>query len=371
MLTPCHQPSIKELNTKVISQIMHSNKQEVASKAFAQFGTKRFEDLEDVSVDLQRLSEPGYWVVVASFENSFLLLKFKNLRENHEPLQGVWAGVENSNWQSSMDKNQYVQAVQKLKDHIELGDVYQTNICRVLKNNISRDEFDIEGLAVLLERENPAPYSSVIKVGKEANFRLNKDVLIASASPELFLKIENGFIYSAPIKGTGKTQEDLTEKDKAENIMIVDLVRNDLSIICKTGSVEVPKLLEIQQHPGLVHLVSTVRGELKENVSWAEIFAATFPPGSVSGAPKISALKLINKLENSIRGPYCGAIGWIDSFKNQAQLSVGIRTFWIDNDELLFGTGAGITWGSDPEHEWKETELKCERLFAIASKKNV
>lgn len=338
--------------------------------AFAEFGDKRFENLLDVTVDLERLSEPGYWVVIGSFEQSWLLLKFKDLtinkQHNHQ-----WKGINKDSWTSSLNENQYIDAVNKLKDHIALGDVYQANICRVLKTEINKTDFDIEGLFSLLKTGNPAPYSSLIKVSKESHERLNKDILITSASPELFLERDKDHIYSSPIKGTGKTETDLTEKDRAENVMIVDLVRNDLSRVCQTGSVEVPKLLEVQSHPGLVHLVSTIQGKLKAQTSWKEIFDATFPPGSVTGAPKISALKLIKKLERANREIYCGTIGWIDNFTQRASLSVAIRTFWIDGDYLYFGTGAGITWGSDAKSEWLETELKCANLFEIASKQVV
>jgi para-aminobenzoate synthetase component 1 len=133
--------------------------------------------------------------------------------------------------------------------------------------------------------------------------------------------------------------------------------------------VSVPALCAIEAHPGLVHLVSTVRGDLAPEAGWAELLAATFPPGSVTGAPKSSALKIIEALETTPRGPYCGGIGWVDADRDTAELAVGIRTFWIDRSEnaLRFGTGAGITWGSDPEREWAETELKASRLLAVAS----
>ena len=338
--------------------------------AFAEFGHKRFEHLLDVTVDLERLSEPGYWVVIGSFEQSWLLLKFRDLTTSN-PQSAQWSGISKDSWSSSLNKTQYIDAVNRLRDHISLGDVYQANICRVLKTKINKSDFDIESLFSLLRTGNPAPYLSLIKVSKDCHERLNKDILIASASPELFLERDKDFIYSSPIKGTGKKESDLTEKDRAENVMIVDLVRNDLSRVCQIGSVEVPKLLEVQTHPGLVHLVSTVKGKLTEKTSWKEIFDATFPPGSVTGAPKISALKLIKKLEKANRDIYCGTIGWIDSFSQTATLSVAIRTFWIDGDYLYFGTGAGITWGSDASSEWQETELKCANLFEIASKQVV
>jgi para-aminobenzoate synthetase component 1 len=349
---------------------MNEKKVQNSPVAFAEFGDKRFEHLLDVSVDLERLNEPGYWVVIGSFEQSWLLLKFRDLNQNNQ-IGGNWKGVNKDSWESSLNKNQYVDAVNKLRDHISLGDVYQANICRVLKAKINKSDFDIEGLFSLLKAGNPAPFSSLIKVSKESHVRLNKDILIASASPELFLERDNDFIYSSPIKGTGKTESDLTEKDRAENIMIVDLVRNDLSRVCQTGSVEVPNLLEVQSHPGLVHLVSTVKGKLNDQTKWSEILNATFPPGSVTGAPKISALNLIAKLEQGNRGIYCGTIGWIDTFQQKAKLSVAIRTFWIDGEYLFFGTGAGITWGSEAESEWLETELKCANLFEIASKQVV
>lgn len=126
-----------------------------------------------------------------------------------------------------------------------------------------------------------------------------------------------------------------------------------------------------EDHPGLTHLVSTVTGDLRPAVQWPEVLAATFPPGSVSGAPKSSALAAIADLEPEPRGPYCGAIGWIDVDRGTAELAVGIRTFWSvrvgPRRVLRFGTGAGITWGSDPHQEWAETELKAARLTALAS----
>ena len=154
-------------------------------------------------------------------------------------------------------------------------------------------------------------------------------------------------------------------KDIAENIMIVDLIRNDLGRICQPGTVTVPRLLVTETHPGLTHLVSDVSGTLLHDVNWSQISAALLPPGSVSGAPKSTAITTIEDLEGQPRGPYCGALGW--SQGNQALLSVAIRIFWNEGDGLLrFGTGAGITWESDPLQEWEETQLKAERLTAIA-----
>ena len=152
--------------------------------------------------------------------------------------------------------------------------------------------------------------------------------------------------------------------------MITDLVRNDLSHVCRPGTVAVDALLEQQQHPGLVHLVSTVSGRLRDGVGWQQLLEAAGPPGSVSGAPKSSALQAIRDLEPVPRGPYCGGLGWVDAATGDGELAVGIRTFWWSPEGggvLRFGTGAGITWGSDPQGEWEETELKASRLVGLAS----
>src|SRR3954469_17022458 len=149
------------------------------------------------------------------------------------------------------------------------------------------------------------------------------------------------------------------------NVMIVDLVRNDLAHVAETGTVEVPSLLRVEQHPGLVHLVSTVSARLRAGCGWAELLAATSPPGSVSGAPKLSALSLISELEAVPRGVYCGAVGWVDADRKVGRLAVGIRTFAWAGGRLQLGTGAGITWGSVPTAEWEETELKVRRLLEV------
>lgn len=336
---------------------------------FARFNTRVFDQLKSVSIDLSDLEKPGYWVVIGGFEGDWLLLEFENMNIESNQLTGKWPGVDVDSWESSLNQIEYMTAVDTLREKIAEGEVYQANLCRVLSTQWPNGG-EISGLADLLLKGNPAPFASVISVAAESNFRLTKDVMIASASPELYLRRSKSSIESSPIKGTGRVESDLSEKDRAENIMIVDLVRNDLSRVCTIGSVKVPSLLTVEAHPGLVHLVSTISGQLKADVKWSEIFDATFPPGSVSGAPKISALNLISELEKAPRGPYCGAIGWINSFDQTAELAVGIRTFWKDKEQLKFGTGAGITWGSVAKAEWDETVLKTEKLFSLAGSIN-
>lgn len=331
--------------------------------ALARFGNIVATGLLDVTGDPAALDSSGFWAVSADFEGRLVCARFADVRREPvpAPVPGEWHGPAVGDWTSSLDRTAYTAGVRRIREHIAAGDVYQANLCRVLSAPVAPDA-DVDALTALLARGNPAPYAGTIRLP-------GHDVEIATASPELFLRVSGTVVESGPIKGTGRTEADLLEKDRAENVMIVDLVRNDLGRVCATGSVTVPDLCVVEKHPGLVHLVSTVRGELREDAGWPELLAAAFPPGSVTGAPKSSALRIIEALETAPRGPYCGGIGWVDADRGTGELAVGIRTFWIDRAEgvLRFGSGAGITWGSDPDREWEETELKASRLLAVAS----
>ncbi len=332
----------------------------------ARFGDLVATGLADVTDDPAALESTGFWAVAADFEGRLTCARFREVREQPvpAPVPGAWRGPAAGDWTSSLDRAAYTAAVRRIREHIAAGEVYQANLCRVLSAPVPSDA-DVDALTALLARGNPAPYAGT--------FRLpGHGVEIATASPELFLRREDRTVESGPIKGTGRTEADLLEKDYAENVMIVDLVRNDIGQVCGPGTVTVPDLCAVEKHPGLVHLVSTVRGELRPGTGWPELLPAAFPPGSVTGAPKSSALRIIEALETAPRGPYCGGIGWVDADRGTGVLAVGIRTFWIDRETtggavLRFGTGAGITWGSDPEGEWRETELKASRLLTVAS----
>ncbi|MBT2427558.1 chorismate-binding protein [Streptomyces sp. ISL-112] len=333
----------------------------------ARFGGLVASGLQDVTHDPSALDSSGFWTVCADFEGRAVCARFSSVRREEvpAPVPGAWRGPAAAEWTTSLDRDAYTAGVRRIRAYIAAGEVYQANLCRVLSAPLPDPlRADVDALAALLARGNPAPYAGTIRLPGHG-------VEVATASPELFLRRDGRTVESGPIKGTGRTEGDLLEKDHAENVMIVDLVRNDLGRVCATGSVTVPDLCVVEKHPGLVHLVSTVRGELAEGAGWPELLAAAFPPGSVTGAPKSSALRIIEELERSPRGPYCGAVGWVDADRGTASLAVGIRTFWIDRTGpsplLRFGTGAGITWGSDPEREWDETELKASRLLAVAS----
>ncbi|MEV6484782.1 chorismate-binding protein [Streptomyces sp. NPDC051576] len=329
----------------------------------ARFGGRVATGLLDVTSDPAALDSTGFWAVAADFEGRLTCARFRDVRPEPvpAPVPGAWHGPASDAWTSSLDRAAYTAGVRRIREHIAAGEVYQANLCRVLSAPVAPDA-DVDALTALLARGNPAPYAGTIRLPGHG-------VETATASPELFLRRTGRVVESGPIKGTGRTEADLLEKDYAENVMIVDLVRNDLGRVCATGTVTVPDLCVLEKHPGLVHLVSTVRGELSEGAGWPELLAAAFPPGSVTGAPKSSALRVIDALETAPRGPYCGGIGWVDADRGTGELAVGIRTFWIDRADgvLRFGTGAGITWGSDPEGEWRETELKASRLLAVAS----
>ena len=330
---------------------------------FARFNGHIATDLVDVTHDASVLDKGGWWAVVLTYEGRLTAARFNRVErreEAHDVERGSWTPIARQSWTSSMSREQYMDAVEAIRDAIAAGTVYQTNVCRVLST--PREGRDLRGLGLELDAHHHAPHGGVVWLPEEG-------VEIASASPELFLRRAGETLSSSPIKGTGRSAADLLDKDTAENVMIVDLVRNDIGQVAATGSVSVPSLLRHEEHPGLVHLVSTVEGQLRADVGWPEIFDATFPPGSVTGAPKSTACQLIDQLERSPRGPYCGAIGWIDADARRAELAVGIRTFWSDaaSDTIRFGTGAGITWGSDAAHEWDETELKAERLLEVAA----
>ncbi|MFJ8334069.1 chorismate-binding protein [Streptomyces sp. NPDC094437] len=331
--------------------------------ALARFGDRLATGLVDVTNDPEALESTGFWAVALDFEGGVTCARFADVRETPvpAPVPGAWHGPAVGEWTSSLDRAAYTGAVRRVREQIAAGDVYQANLCRVLTAPVPADA-DVDALTALLARGNPAPYAGTIRLPEHG-------VEIATASPELFLRRSGRTVESGPIKGTAPTGAELLDKDHAENVMIVDLVRNDLGQVCATGSVTVPDLCVVEKHPGLVHLVSTVRGTLRADTGWPELLAAAFPPGSVTGAPKSSALRVIDALETAPRGPYCGGVGWVDADRGTAELAVGIRTFWIDRAAgvLRFGTGAGITWGSDPEGEWRETELKAARLLAVAS----
>lgn len=344
--------------------------------SYARFGSRLAREVVEIVDQVSALDRGGFWAVVVTFEGEVSCVRFADVtteevthrqasgRRDGRPMSPhAWTPLT-GHWTSSLDETAYLAGVRQIRERIAAGEVYQVNLCRVLSHPLA-DDADLGALETLVTQGNPAPFAGRIHV-PEAGLDL------LSASPEAFLIRQGGRIESRPIKGTATNMSSMLAKDYAENVMIADLVRNDLSAVCRPGTVSVDALCAPEEHPGLVHLVTTVSGELRAEAAWQDVMAATFPPGSVSGAPKSSALRVIADLETVPRGPYCGAIGWVDADTGEAELAVGIRTFWAERDDagqrwLRFGTGGGITWGSDPAQEWAETELKAARLIGLAS----
>lgn len=318
-------------------------------------GNRHATKMQDFTDDPASLEDGGFWAVMITFEGEYHFAKFKKVVD--APFVGSEWKVLERPWRTSIQELDYMSYVHAIREEISAGSVYQVNACRELSHLYEAKKNRLDGLFARMQYANPAPFASYMKIpGYE----------IASASPERFLSRNGQRLITSPIKGTIRwDQDDFGDKDQAENLMIVDLMRNDLSRVAREGSVEVSELFRREKHPGLTHLVSDVQADVRDGATWAEILAATIPPGSVSGAPKSSALSIISKHEPTPRGPYCGALGWIQG--DRAELAVGIRTFWNTGDEWLrYGTGAGITWGSDPGKEWEETQLKARTLISIA-----
>ena len=318
-------------------------------------------DLVDVTSDLGALDSAGFWSVVLPYAGAPVCARFRSVQPARPWTGAAWQGPAISDWRSSLDRTGFAAAVGSIRESIAAGDAYQVNLTRRLRAPLGRGPHQrIEALGASLAEGNPAPFSAVVSLP-------DRGVAVASASPERFLARDGDIVSSSPIKGTAIDPGSFLDKDRAENVMIVDLVRNDLGRVCEWGSVTVSSLCTVERHPGLFHMVSTVEGRLRPGMGWAHAIAATFPPGSVTGAPKISACSIIERLEPEPRGLYCGAIGWVDADRRIGDLNVAIRSFWIEDGELNFGTGGAITWDSTAEGEWRETELKASRLLRVAA----
>jgi para-aminobenzoate synthetase component I len=258
----------------------------------------------------------------------------------------------------------YRQAFTRIQAYINAGDCYQVNLAQCFTAPVSGDAW--LGYQAL-RRINPAPYSAYL------NF---PEVQVLSSSPERFLAVRQGVVETRPIKGTrpravapaadaALAQElQASEKDRAENLMIVDLLRNDLGKVCKPGSVAVPRLFEIESFASVHHLVSTVTGQLAAGCDAVGLLRASFPGGSITGAPKLRAMQIIEELEPDRRGVYCGAIGWL-GFNGDMDSNIAIRTLVSVNGELRFCAGGGIVADSQAEAEYQECFDKAEALLRL------
>lgn len=268
-------------------------------------------------------------------------------------------------------KEEYIDVIRKLKEHILRGDCYEINFCQEFY--AEQSVIDPTDVYKSLSRVSPNPFSALYRSGEK---------WLICASPERFLKKTGNRILSQPIKGTSKrvpqddeldeasrTELKHSEKDRSENVMVVDIVRNDLSRVCREGTVKADELFGVYSFPQVHQMISTVSGELKEEVSFTDIIRATFPMGSMTGAPKRRVMELIEQCERTKRGIFSGALGYI-SPEGDFDFNVVIRSVMYNEGTkyLSFQAGSGITWYSDPEKEWEECLMKASAIKEVLNK---
>jgi para-aminobenzoate synthetase component 1 len=273
-------------------------------------------------------------------------------------------------WLGNFDSQGYRQSVARAREYILSGDIFQVNLSQRL---LCPARCDSRELYRRLRRWNAAPFAAYFDLGPAQ---------IVSASPERFLKVHRGWIETRPIKGTRRRPEPSchpdsdhaaeremaielasSPKDRAENIMIVDLLRNDLSRICEPDSLVVDQLCGIEYYPYVIHLVSSIRAKMRSDAVFSDLIAAVFPGGSISGAPKVRAMEIISELEPTVRGPYCGSLGYV-STNGEMDWNILIRTLTCSHGWWQFQVGGGIVAGSQPELEEEETWTKAAGIIA-------
>lgn len=310
------------------------------------------------------------WIVVQAENKAQADKKYQfvqNMITQSPQTKGFTA--EDLEWDSNFSQASYEEMVGDVVQHIKQGDIFQANLSQRFDAKLPHN-FCAFSHYKRLRTVNAAPFASYMNLGP---------IKISSASPEQFLNIStNGTVETRPIKGTIKRSADPaedkfikntlenSEKDRAENTMIVDLMRNDLSKVCEADSIEVTKLCEIESFARVHHLVSTVKGALREDMAPLDLLRACFPGGSITGAPKIKAMEIIDTLEPTRRGPYCGSVGYIGS-NSTLDSNILIRTLVYQQsygqNTVSFQAGGGIVYDSNPAAEYQETLTKAEAIF--------
>ncbi|MEK1888045.1 MAG: aminodeoxychorismate synthase component I [Phyllobacterium sp.] len=280
--------------------------------------------------------------------------------------EGVEQRVPRASWKSNFERQAYMQAVARVVEYILDGDIFQANIAQRFTADLPRG-FDQWRFYKALRKRNAATFAAYLDHG---------DIVVASSSPERFLAARGDQIETRPIKGTvpraADPKEDKaladtllkSEKDRAENLMIVDLMRNDLSRVCRPHSVLTPVLCGLETYASVHHLVSVVTGRLSADKGLMDLIRAAFPGGSITGAPKLRAMEIITEIEREARGVYCGSIGFI-GFNGNFDSNIGIRTVVFQNGKAVFQAGGGITALSAPASEYQETLDKAARIFTV------
>ncbi|HAX45755.1 MAG TPA: aminodeoxychorismate synthase component I [Nitrospina sp.] len=275
-------------------------------------------------------------------------------------------GLHSNGFQSNLSAEEYKDRVRRAQVYIREGDIYQANIAQRFETEFEGDPLE---LYLKLRAINPAPFSGFLRFS---------DFSIVSSSPERLIKIQGDTLETRPIAGTrprgddAKKDESLTkelllsEKERAEHLMLVDLERNDMGRVCKTGSVKVTDLMFLEQYSHVSHIVSNIQGKLKSHASIRDLLKALFPGGTITGCPKIRCMEIIHELEPSARGLYSGSFGYI-GFSRQLDLNIIIRTIILKDDKAFFHVGAGIVADSNPDREYEETLAKAAAMIRVLS----
>lgn len=320
--------------------------------------TDRVTDEERIAVAERRLH-----VLQERLANSSVVCEVQAMQTlSRESLAARCSVMDHPPVWSNFSRDDYLHALQRIIDYVHAGDIFQANLSQRLLTPAPCGPI---ALYERLRNSNPAPFAGLF---------LCEDWAVISASPERFLHVEHGQVVTRPIKGTRRrnaapeadlfSKDELreSEKDQAENVMIVDLLRNDLSRVCLPGSVRVPLLCEVETYATVQHLVSEVCGTLRPGVTVWDLFAATSPGGSISGAPKVRAMEIIAELEPTVRGPYTGSLFYATT-PQQADSNLLIRTFVLRHGWLQCNVGGGIVAQSDPEAEYAETWHKAAGML--------
>lgn len=277
---------------------------------------------------------------------------------------GLASGSGQTPPEDAADKAQFMASVEQAKEYIAAGDIFQVVLSQPFRRKLPAPPFV---LYRRLRRLNPSPYMFYVNFGHRQ---------LVGASPEMLVKLQDGKVFTCPIAGTRPRGKDAAEdarlaeelltdvKERAEHAMLVDLGRNDLGRISLPGTVEVSRMMQIEQFSHVMHIVSEVTGQLDPVYSPTDVLAACFPAGTVSGAPKIRAMEIINELEATERGPYAGALGYFD-FRGNMDTCITIRTMAVTGDEVVIQTGAGIVADSVPEKEYYEIRHKARAMFQV------
>ena len=303
-----------------------------------------------LSTGLPDITQHSAWIRSTQILDRLSNLKSLKKRNKKSPNSQI-------NLESNFTYKEYVSAINKIQNYLESGDSYQVNLSQRFSSHYDGDTWE---LYLTLREANPSPFGAYLDF---------PEVKVLSCSPEEFITLSDRQVSIRPIKGTRplgsnnyencKYEEDLvgSEKERAENLMIVDLIRNDLGKVCKIGSVNVPSLFSVEKHPSVIHLVSTVGGELLATASQVDLMKACFPCGSVTGAPKLRSMEIIEELEPVRRNIYCGCIGYI-SLNGDMGTSISIRTLCVTGGNLYMQLGGAIVSDSDPDQEYLETFQK-------------